>query len=74
MKTKEINTKNITAIKLPSSFKDSRIFISEDKDTIIIKKIQSLTSSEIRQRLKSVGGMITEAEIDQEVQNYRRGK
>ena len=38
MKTKEINTREIDSIKLPSSLRNGKVFVIEDKDTLIVKK------------------------------------
>ena len=74
MKTKEINTQQISSIKLPKSFRNGKAFVIQNKDTLTIKKIQTSSLSEIRQKLKLIQGTITEEEIDQEVQRYRKGK
>lgn len=74
MKTKEIDTKKTTSIQLPPSFRNSKIYIVEGKDIVIIKKLQKPALGAVRQRLKALKGVISQAEINKEIQNYRQGK
>lgn len=74
MKTREIDTQKIDSIKLPKSLRNGRVFVMEDKDGITIKKIASPPLAEIRRRLKTIKGTISEREINQEIQKYRKGR
>ena len=74
MKTKEITAQLNGFIKLPPALRKGKIFIIEDDDFLTIKKIKSPSLSEIRRKLKTVSSAITEKEIEQEIQNYRKGK
>ena len=74
MRTIEIAAQTKGFIKLPPALRKGEIFIIEDDDFLTIKKIKSPSFSEIRRKLKTVSGTITEKEIEQEIQNYRKGK
>lgn len=73
MKTKEIDLDQIKEIEIPQSWKGKALVVL-DKDTILIKRVQIPTISEIRKKLKKVKGLISEEEIEQEIQNYRKEK
>jgi hypothetical protein len=74
MKTKEIDARQIRTIKFPPALRRGKVFVIEGKDLIMFKKMESPALSEVRQKLKSIKGKITETEINQEIQNYRKGK
>ncbi len=74
MTTREIDTRKIGSIKLPKSWKDGKAYIFEDKDTILVKKVQTPNFSQVRDKLKAIKGQITEKEIEQAVQAYRKEK
>lgn len=74
MEVKEINTQKISSIKLPLSLRNGKVFVIKNEDTLTIKKVQTPSLAKIRQKLKAVSGVITEEEIEREIQNYRKGK
>ena len=74
MTTREIDTRKIESIKLPKSWKNGKAYIFEDKDTIIVKKVQTPDFSYVREKLRTIEGQITEEEIEQAVQAYRKEK
>ena len=56
------------------SWKKENIFITGDKETLTIKKIIKPTLSQLRPRLKQLGNMISQKEIEKEIQSYRKNK
>lgn len=74
MKTREIDTTKIDSIKLPDSFKNGRVFVIEDDESLFVKKIRTPDMAYTREKLKVVKGKISEREIEQEVQAYRKSK
>lgn len=73
MKTKEIDLNLIRTITIPETWQGKAYLISSP-DTILVKKIQPISLVELRRRLRMSEIKITEAGIDQEVQNYRKNQ
>jgi len=74
MRTREIDTKKTDFIRLPVSFKNGKAFVVEDNETLLVKKIQAPTISQVREKLRTIKGKISEEEIEREIQAYRRNR
>jgi len=74
MKTKEIDARQINSMLLPKPLRKGKIFVLEGKDSIVFKKIIIPSLAEVRQKLKTIKGKISESVIDREIQNFRKGK
>jgi len=71
MKKREINTQQITSIKLPQSLRRGRVFVIEDKDILIVKKNATGDFSYVRKKLRKLDKKISQKDIDRAIQTAR---
>ncbi len=74
MITKSINIIQKKSIPLPSSWRNTRVFVSISPDSLIFKKTKPLDLASIKKKMGFAGKNISQKEISSAIKNARKQK
>jgi len=71
MVTKEIDARKIKSIKLPRSLRNGKVFVIENKDSLLIKKITTPDFCYVRKKLRKLKNKISQKDINEAIEKIR---